>query len=458
MNLILNSDSYKCSHFAQYPEATTRTHFYIESRGGRYEEVLFFGLQLFLKSYLMKGISEPDIEEAKSIITAHGLPFYEEGWRYILKRHSGQLPVRISAVPEGMIVPTHHPLLTIQNTDPACFWLPGYLETALLRGIWYPATVATTSFKIKQELLAYHAKSSDAPTSIVDFMLHDFGARGASSYETSGIGGLSHLVSFRGTDTLAALVYGRDFYHAEMAGFSIPASEHSTMTSWGRDHEQEAFNHMLKTFGKPGAMLSVVSDSYDIYHAVDALWGETLKEKVKISGARLVVRPDSGDPLQVPIEVIHRLMNHFGYSINSKGYRVLPDYLRVIQGDGIDPTSIKQILTRLDEQKIAIDNIVFGMGAALLQKVNRDTQKFAMKCSAAEVKGEWRDVFKDPITDHGKRSKTGLLAVVREKTGFETIVESELCGRENLLRPVFENGGLLIDESLDTIRNRLRWL
>jgi nicotinamide phosphoribosyltransferase len=459
MNLILNADSYKCSHFVQYPSGTTRTHFYIESRGGRYDEVLFFGLQMFLKAYLSRGVSQENIIEAKGLLEAHGLPFYEEGWQYIVKHHQGRLPIKISAVAEGTVLPTHHPLVTIENTDPECFWLPGYLETALLRAIWYPVTVATTSFKIKQDLLAFHAKSSDAPIETVDFMLHDFGARGASSYETSGIGGLAHLVSFKGTDTLAALSYGRAFYRCEMAGFSIPASEHSTMTTWGRANEAQAFENMLEQFGKPGEMLSVVSDSYDIYHAVDHLWGESLREKVKKSGARVVIRPDSGNPLVVPIEVIQRLMNHFGFTVNSKGYRVLPDYLRVIQGDGIDPASIQQILLKLEEQKISIDNIVFGMGAALLQKVNRDTQKFAMKCSAAEVNGQWRDVFKDPVTDQGKRSKTGLLAVVQgdeTHSSTETILTSELNGRTNLLRPVFDNGSLLVDETLDEIRERVK--
>ncbi len=456
-NLILNSDSYKCSHFCQYPPNTTRTHFYIESRGGKYDETLFFGLQMFIKAYLLKGISEKDIFEAKALITAHGLPFYEAGWRYILDKYQGKLPVKISAVPEGVLLPTHHPLLTIENTDPHCFWLPGYLETALLRAIWYPVTVATTSMKIKENLLAFHAKSSDLPPETVDFMLHDFGARGASSYETSGIGGLAHLVSFRGTDTLAALSYGREFYGADIAGFSVPASEHSTMTAWGKEKEQEAFQNMLTQFGKPGAIISVVSDSYDIYHAVDVLWGENLREKVKTSGARVVVRPDSGDPMTVPIEVIKRLMTHFGYAINSKGYRVLPEYIRVIQGDGVDSSSISEILKKLDEQKISIDNIVFGMGAALLQKVNRDTQRFAMKCSAAEINGEWKDVFKDPVTDLGKRSKSGHFAVIKSATGMiETISLNDLAGRENLLRPVFDNGVLLVEETLDQIRNRLK--
>jgi nicotinamide phosphoribosyltransferase len=454
-NLILNSDSYKCSHFCQYPPHTTRTHFYIESRGGKYDETLFFGLQMFIKSYLLKGISEQDILEAKAMITGHGLPFYEAGWRYILEKYEGRLPVKISAVPEGMVIPTHHPLVTIENTDPECFWLPGYLETALLRAVWYPVTVATTSMKIKKLLLDFHAKSSDLPRQSVDFMLHDFGARGASSYETSGIGGLAHLVSFRGTDTLAALSYGREFYAAEMAGFSVPASEHSTITAWGKDREQDAFENMLTQFGGPGAIISVVSDSYDIYHAVDVLWGEHLREKVKNSGARVVVRPDSGDPMTVPIEVIQRLMSNFGYVTNAKGYKVLPDYIRVIQGDGIDPESIAEILRKLEAQKISIDNIVFGMGAALLQKVNRDTQKFAMKCSAAEVNGEWKDVFKDPVTDAGKRSRAGHFAVIQNPTGFETIAFSELGNRENFLRPVFENGVLLIDETLDQIRQRL---
>jgi len=454
MNLILNTDSYKYSHFCQYPPGTTRTHFYIESRGGRYPQTIFFGLQMFIKAYLMPGISLENIEEAKAMVLAHGLPFHEEGWRKIWERYQGKLPLKISAVPEGFAVPTGNVLLTIENTDSDCFWLPGFLETALLRGIWYPTTVATTSAYVKAQLKIFHEKSSDLSLSHLDFALHDFGARGASSYETSAIGGLAHLVSFRGTDTVGALVQARQYYGETLAGFSIPASEHSTMTAWGKPREQEAFSNMLDQFAKAGGVLAVVSDSYDIYHAVDYLWGEILRDRVQKSGARVVIRPDSGDPLTVPLKVIQHLMDRFGYSLNSKGYKVLPACVRVIQGDGVDPQSIAQILEKLEQEKISLDNIAFGMGAALLQKINRDTQKFAMKCSAVEVDGLWRDVFKDPITDQGKRSKAGRLGLCREGNQFETVsYEENLDG--NLLRPVFENGELRIDESLEQIRARV---
>lgn len=456
MNPILNTDSYKLSHFKQYPEGTENTYFYIESRGGLYDKTVFFGLQMFLKEYF-NPITKAHIEEAKALAELHGLVFNEAGWLYILEKHKGVLPIRINALPEGVVVNTNNALLTIENTDPECYWLPAYLETALLRAIWYPTTVSTTSRNIMKAFRGYHEVSSDADIAELDFKLHDFGARGTSSYETTGIGGLAHLTVFKGTDTMPALLCGRKYYQSEMAGFSIPAAEHSTMTTWGRDGEEDAYQNMLEQFATPGATVAVVSDSYNIYHAVDKIWGQKLKAQVEQSGATIIVRPDSGDAATVPIEVIKRLMEVYGHTVNSKGYKVLPDCIRVIQGDGVDPRSIHQILANLNYEKIALDNITFGMGAALLQKVNRDTQRFAMKCSAAKVGGKWRDVFKDPITDHGKKSKAGRLAVVKSGNQYVTILESDLGDQTNELRPVFENGKLLIDESLDTIRERISY-
>lgn len=454
MNLILHTDSYKASHFLQYPKGCQTIHSYIESRGGQYHHTLFFGLQMFLKRYLQKPITSDDIAEAKSLITAHGLPFYEEGWRYILEKHHGMLPLRICAVPEGTQVPTRQVLMTVENTDPKCFWLTSYLETLLIQAIWYPTTVATLSHAIKQDLVNFHQISSDSPIESIDFKLHDFGFRGVSSAESAAIGGLAHLVNFKGSDTLVSLKFAQDYYHHDMAGFSIPAAEHSTITSWGKTHEQDAYHNMIQQFGRPGQLFAVVSDSYDIFNAIDHIWGEQLKSEVIQCGGQLVIRPDSGDPQTVPILVIKKLIRHFGYTVNQKGYHVLPECIRVIQGDGINHKNIQQLITNLNEAKLSIDNIAFGMGGALLQHPHRDTMKFAMKCSAAQIDGQWRDVFKDPITDHGKTSKPGRLALIKKNGHFSTCRESELGKNTNYLKKVFENGQLLVDDSLDTIRER----
>ncbi|PID65438.1 MAG: nicotinate phosphoribosyltransferase [Gammaproteobacteria bacterium] len=453
-NLILNIDSYKASHYLQYPPKTEYISSYIESRGGKYADGVFFGLQIFLKQYLSKAITLADIDEAENILTQHGLPFCRENWEYILNEHNGYLPLHIQAVPEGYIIPTQNVICQVINTDTKCAWLTSYMETAILRAVWYPMTVATISWHCRQVIYKYLKLTADS-TDGIDFKLHDFGARGASSYESAAIGGLAHLVNFKGTDTVPALTLARDCYHENMAGFSIPAAEHSTMTAWGQSQEKHAYENMLDTFAGAGKLVAVVSDSYDLWNAVDKIWGEELRDKVINNGGTVVIRPDSGDPVRTTLEVIERLMDKFGFALNGKGYRLLPDYIRVIQGDGINAESLENILKTLKNNKICADNVAFGMGGALLQKLNRDTMRFAMKASYARVDGKWRDVFKDPITDSGKRSKRGRLALIKTNKGYKTVREEMLENPEqNELQTVFKNGRLLADWDLATIRRR----
>lgn len=452
-NLLLNTDSYKASHYLQYPAETAYVSSYIESRGGEFTHSVFFGLQAFIKAYLLHPITQADIDEAEAILTAHGEPFYREGWQYILQQYQGYLPVEIQAVPEGTVLGVKNVLVQIQNTDPQCYWLTSYLETALLRAIWYPTTIATLSWHCKQTIAAALTETADS-TAGLPFKLHDFGARGVSSQESAALGGMAHLVNFMGTDTLAGIVAARRYYQAEMAGFSIPAAEHSTITSWGRDQEQAAYANMLQQFAGPNKLVAVVSDSYDLFHAIDHIWGDALKQQIETSGGTLVVRPDSGDPVQIVSDTIERLMAKFGYRSNSKGYKVLPDYIRVIQGDGICLNSIKTILAEMQRRGLSADNVAFGMGGELLQKIHRDTLKFAMKASAAYVAGQWRDVYKAPVTDLGKQSKKGRLALVQTPRGYQTIREDHLDGRENMLQTVFRNGQLLIETDFEAVRQR----
>ncbi|MEJ2406861.1 MAG: nicotinate phosphoribosyltransferase [Candidatus Thiodiazotropha sp.] len=451
-NLILNSDSYKASHFLQYPAGTAYVSSYIESRGGRYPQTLFFGLQAFLKQYLTTPISQDDIDEAEELLTAHGLPFNREGWRTILQQYGGYLPLSIEAAPEGSVIPTGNVMLQVVNTDPSVPWLTSYLETALLRAIWYPTTVATFSYQVHQLIKSYLEETADSTDGLA-FKLHDFGARGTSSNETAALGGLAHLVNFQGTDTVAALIAARRWYDSDMAGFSIPAAEHSTITSWGEENEAAAYRNMLNQFAGEGRLLAVVSDSYDLWHALDNLWGGALRDEVIDNGGTLVIRPDSGDPVKVVTETLERLMNKFGARVNSKGYRVLPDYLRVIQGDGINPDAIAEILAAMKARGQSADNIAFGMGGALLQKVNRDTQRFAMKASAICIDGQWKDIYKDPVTDPCKRSKAGRLALVEEGGRLITIRQEKAAGRNRLVE-VFRNGELLQEWNLEQIRER----
>lgn len=453
-SIILNTDSYKTSMFKQYPAGTTGVYSYIESRGGRYDRTVFFGLQAFIKEYLLRPITQADIDIADEILTAHGEPFNRAGWEYILVKHNGYLPVVIRAVPEGTVVPVRNVLATIENTDPECYWLTTWLETALLRAVWYGTTVSTQSYTIKQVILDYLERTGDPST--IDFKLHDFGARGVSSMESAGIGGAAHLVNFMGTDTITGILYAREYYSAGIAGFSIPAAEHSTITSWGRDGEVNAYRNMLNQFAKPGAILAVVSDSYDIYNATEKLWGEELRQQVIDSGATVVIRPDSGDPVEVNRKLIEILGSKFGYTVNAKGFKVLNN-VRLIQGDGINELTVRSILGSFMANGWSADNIAFGMGGALLQIVDRDTQKFAMKCSAAEVNGQWIDVVKDPITDSGKKSKAGRIKLWTNGTGeyVSSVDEPKQWadkGWTNALVPVFWDGELIKDYTFEEVR------
>ncbi|AVK80303.1 nicotinate phosphoribosyltransferase [Campylobacter fetus] len=451
MNLILNTDSYKISHYLQYPKDVNYVSSYIESRGGRWNRVLFYGLQMFLIEYLSKKITYEDIEEAKDFIKFHGLSFNEDGWRYIVDEHGGALPLEIEAVKEGSIVQTDNVLLQIRNTDPKLPWLVGYLETAILRAIWYPVAVATNSYFCKQNILQF--LNETGTPDLIDFCLHDFGARGVSSFESAGIGGSAHMVNFKGSDTITGAVFAKKYYDADMAAFSIPASEHSTMTTWGKENESDAYKNMVDKFGK--SIFACVIDSYDTLNAIE-LWGK-LFDEVKTKGGRVVLRPDSGNPVTMASECLEKMMDIAGFSVNQKGYRVLPKHIRLIYGDGINPQSLVDILNELKLRKISADNIVFGMGGALLQHLNRDTLKFAMKANAVSKDGKrWTDVKKDPITDPSKRSKSGRLALVRKGNLFKTVRLNELKKEENKLKPVFKDGKILSKVSFDDIRARVR--
>jgi nicotinamide phosphoribosyltransferase len=454
-NIILNTDSYKVSMFKQYPAGTTGVYSYIESRGGRYDRTVFFGLQAFIKEYLLDPITQADIDIADEILTAHGEPFNRAGWQYILDKHNGYLPVVIRAVPEGTVVPVKNVLATIENTDPECYWLTTYLETALLRAIWYPTTVATQSHKIRAVILDYLEKTGD-PT-LIDFKLHDFGARGVSSLESAAIGGAAHLVNFMGSDTVSGVLYAREYYDAGVAGFSIPAAEHSTITSWGRDGEVDAYRNMLNQFAKPGSIVAIVSDSYDIYNAVDNLWGEQLRQQVIDSGATVVIRPDSGDPDVVCRQLVQKLDAKFGSTVNSKGFKVLNN-VRLIQGDGVNENTIRTILGSFQAYGYSADNIAFGMGGALLQQVDRDTQKFAMKCSSAEINGRWVDVQKDPATDPGKKSKAGRVSLWTSGGEYISAVDQPKgwtdkgMGWTNALEEVYRDGKLVKEITFEQVR------
>jgi nicotinamide phosphoribosyltransferase len=461
-NLCLLTDSYKASHHVQYPPGTTKVYSYLSSRGGKFHELVFHGLQYILMHYFAgeSRIKPSDIIDAKSLYKSHfGRPdlFNADGFRHIAQDHSGRLPLSIKAVPEGTVIATHNVLMTIENTCPQCYWLTNYLETLLMQ-VWFPITVATQSREIKRVIAKYLQKNGDING--LPFKLHDFGFRGVSSVESAAIGGTAHLVNFMGTDTVAAIGHARRYYAAEMPGYSVPASEHSTITSW--EHEVDAFRNMLEKY--PDGLMACVSDSYNIFKACTELWGGALKDAVLARNGILVIRPDSGNPVQVILEVLKRLGEAFGVSYNAQGYKLLHPKVRIIQGDGVNLDSITEILRQMDQRDWSADNIAFGMGGALLQKLDRDTQKMAIKCSYVEGIGErephmsitptWRrDVFKDPVTDPGKHSMKGRLKLVKKVDGFHTEMEGISDSRDELIE-VFRDGDLKAFDRFDEIRER----
>lgn len=431
MNLILGTDSYKVSHWKQYLPGTEHVYSYLESRVEN-KKTVFFGLQYFLKKYLCgEVITNTMLYDAITLCKKHfGTDLVNvDGWRRIIDVHGGRLPVSICAVPEGSVTNTLTPLMTIENTDPELPWLTNYLET-ILSEVWYPITVATQSHEMKGTLMEYLEKTG-TPEDIM-FKLHDFGFRGVSSPETAAIGGAAHLVNFMGTDTIPAIVMLKEYYGSDCAGFSIPASEHSTITSWGKKNEVDAFRNMLKQF--PTGLVACVSDSFNIFNACKNLWGTILHDEVMSRDGTLVIRPDSGDPVEVVLACLGILSDKFGFEYNDKGYKVLDPHVRLIQGDGIDHYMMKSILDTMKNNGWSADNITFGSGGALLQKMNRDTFSFAFKCSNVTVDGIDIPVFKRPITAMNKVSKAGK---------FEGLPE------------IFRDGKLLTEYTLDEIRNRV---
>lgn len=449
-NLTLLTDSYKLGHHQMYPDGTKHVYSYYESRkGSKFPYTVFFGLQYILKEYLEgRRVNFEDIEDGRTFCKAHfgfdGM-FNYDMWKVILEKYEGRLPIEIRAVPEGTVVPTGNVLMTITNTDPRCAPLVNHLETLLCQ-IWYPCNVATLSREVKIVLADYLGKTSDSQAGLA-FMLHDFGMRGVSSMESAGIGGAAHLVNFMGTDTVLATDYARRYYEAgSVTGFSVPASEHSVMTALGRDGEMDMVRRLIHKY--PKGILSVVSDSYDIFAACE-YYGTVLKDEILARDGVFVVRPDSGDPVKTVLRCLGILGKHFGSTTNSLGYMVLNPKVRMIWGDGVDIDDIATILRYMTDAGWSAENIVFGMGGGLLQKHNRDTQKFAFKASAINIDDTWRDVFKMPI-DGSKGSKPGRLKLVTGVFGFETVPMTDM--RTDILEPVFKDGKILRTQTFADIR------
>ena len=457
-NICLLTDSYKVTHHYFYPEGTEKIYSYLESRvGAEFNKTIFYGLQYILKKYLEGPVvSQEKIDEADRLIAAHigeGI-FNREGWQYILDEHDGCLPIEIKAVKEGTPVDVSNVLMTVENTDKESFWLVNYLESLLLQ-VWYPSTVATLSAEVRK-LANFYLDVTGSSKDNLDFMLHDFGYRGATSTESSMLAGSAHLLSFSGTDTIPALTIPENYYNdSNIYGFSVQATEHSVMTSLGPEGEMDQILNVINQ-AKEG-ILSIVIDSYNYRNFLTqaSSSGSELNSAIldflDVEGNKVVFRPDSGEPVSTTIDCLNILEGGFGSRLTDKGYKVFDSNIGLLWGDGLDYQKIRDILFAMKSNGWAAQNIIFGMGGGIHSAVNRDTQRNAFKCSAQLRNGEWHDIFKNPL-DSSKKSKTGRFKLITDHNIFRTIpIDGD---GEDCLQTVFKNGELLAEDTFGNIKSR----
>ena len=457
-NHILSADSYKLSHAFAYPDKVKGMFSYIEARTQGRDIIVPFGLQMWIQKFLTVPITTDMINEAEAFAAAHGEPFHRRGWEKIVEVYDGNLPVKIRAVPEGLPVRSGNVLVTIECDDPDLFWLSSYLETALQRGVWYPTTIASLDYQFKRDLRRAY-EDTGADLAMLPFALHDFGGRGVTCAEQAEIGGAAHLVNFMGSDTMEGIRAANFYYHENMSGYSVYATEHSVECSFGSSAEDEIqyLRHQLSVAqSRKIGIISVVIDGYDVYRAAETLC-TTLKDEIVSSGVKVVFRPDSGDALEIVPRIIRLQASTFGYTVNSRGFMKV-NHVGCLQGDGVDRLSALSLLGKLMAEGFAADNVIFGSGGALLQKVNRDTFKFAQKASAILVDGSWVGISKNPATDPGKRSKQGRLTLVRSNLTGELstadLDQTLAAEHEDVMQTVYDHGQIQNTTTLAEIRAR----
>jgi nicotinamide phosphoribosyltransferase len=440
-NLLVATDSYKINHWNQYVPGLERIYSYFEPRvGSEYQEIVWMGIIPYLKEYGFDGkcFSEADIKEAAEICDEHfGVPGYfnEEGWRYILETYGGKLPLRIYALPAGTIVEPGTPCMAIESTDDRVPWLTNYVESILLH-CWGMTTVATISYDIYKTIKKWCDLTGET---VSPFHLNDFGVRGCTSLQSAMLQGVGHLAIFQGTDNLPAIRFIKNNYPDHpMAGYSVIAAEHSTITSRGRDRECDAYRYIIEksdkkynVHGNKFLTISLVCDSYDYKYAVKQYFCQDLKDLVLNRNGKIVVRPDSDYPPTATITVLKMLWDAYGGTINDKGYKVLDPHIGIIFADHICADMINKICNELVKEKFAINNVIYGSGGKLLQCMTRDTINAAMKLSELTFEGRAISVCK---TTPGKESKAGR---------FD-------------LPLVYENSVIINEESFTTIRERIR--
>jgi nicotinamide phosphoribosyltransferase len=481
-------DFYKVSHREQYPQGTEVIYSTFTPRSNKYfpvaDKVVVFGIQAFVKKYLIKYFNEnffnrskQDVVEEYKRVIKFTLGVENPDATHIAELHElGYLPVELKALREGMLAPIKVPILTLENTNSKFFWITNYLETIMSNEIWLPMTSATIAYEYRKLLNDYALKTTGTIEG-VQFQGHDFSMRGMSSFESSKASGSGHLLSFVGTDTIPSILYHEEFYNAniekELVGTSIPATEHSVMCSYGNANEFELFKHLI-TEVYPNGFFSVVSDTWDFWKVVTE-YLPVLKDEIMNRDGRVVIRPDSGDPVHIICGVqdgdteaerkglIECLWDTFGGTVTEQGYKVLDSHIGAIYGDSITLECAQAIAKGLEAKGFASTNIVFGIGSYTYQYNTRDTFGFAMKATYAVVNGEERLLFKDPKTDDGtKKSQRGRVAVIEDGYNDEIMVVDGLNKEQHyeyrnydLLETVFKDGKLVRDESLSQIRKQL---
>ncbi len=482
MNPLLLTDGYKVDHRRQYPEGTSLVYSNWTPRKSRLEgvdEVVFFGLQYFIKKYILEDFETHFFNQPKERVVAqyarrinNYLGENQVGTKHIEDLHDlGYIPMVIKALPEGASVPIRVPMFTMYNTLPEFFWLTNYFETLLSSVIWMPCTSATIAKQYRKILDKFATETSSTPE-FVDWQGHDFSMRGMAGIEAAVSSSSGHLLSFTGTDTIPAIDFLETYYNAnsdnELMGGSVAATEHSVMCMGTTEGELETFKRLICEV-YPKGIVSIVSDTWDLWKVLTEFLPK-LKNEIITREGKVVIRPDSGDPVDIICGnpngktknerkgVIELLWDTFGGTVNTKGFKELIPQIGAIYGDSITINRATQICERLKAKGFASTNIVLGIGSYTYQYNTRDTFGFAMKATYGEVNGVGREIFKDPITDDGtKKSAKGLMKIELENGRYKLIDQVDWkTEHEGELKEVFRDGKLLIDQTLAEIRKRVR--
>lgn len=475
ISLIMRLDSYKFSHPFAYPDADeidgeiVGMTSYGEARGASSQVIIPAGMQMLLKEFLTEQITAEDIDKAERFTELHfgRKLFARADWEKVVTNYRGFIPLIIRAIPEGTPVQSGLPLYTVTCLDRDLYWMSPSFETLIQRGVWYPTTIATLDYETKREVKRFY-EISGADMSLLPFSLHDFGGRGVTCAGQAEVGGAAHTFNYTGSDTVEGILAANFYYKSPMAAFSVYATEHAVQCSFGKDREQAVkyIRHQLREVKKLGLpIVSIVLDGYDVYREAEICCTE-LKQDIIDCGAKVVFRPDSGDMFEVVPRILRLQEMAFGYNLTSKGYKQIKN-VGVIQGDGVDRLNLLTMLGNVLAMGYSADCVIFGSGGALLQKVNRDTFKFAQKACAMLVERtvngvktrEWVGIAKDPVTDHGKKSKEGVMTTVRSSLNNELMavrLDQAPLNEEfqDLMVLVYHTGQLYNETTLDEIRAR----